>query len=145
MYSNGIGVSPNCQSYSTQQFFSIFFSQYCPKIFENKSYLQVFYKLSTGFRQESQEIIFIFFFGSPRYYFHFLFRFAQEFHFLFLSRFAQKNWPHNSSISNQFLTTFHLSFGFTICYNIVVPRERKKPCAVRLEPIGPKFRALVYI
>jgi hypothetical protein len=102
-------------------------------------------KLFSFFICDSQKIIFIFFFGSPCYYFHFLFRFAQDFYFLFLSRFAQKNWPHNSLISSQFFIALHLSLGFTICYNIVVPRERKKPCAVRLKPIGPKFRALVYI
>ena len=132
----------NCQPYSTQQFFSIFFSQYCPK----KLKIKIIHKLSTGFPQESQKIIFIFFLWESLLLFSFFILICPKFSFfLFLSRFAQKNWPHNPFISNQFPTTFHLSLGFTICYNIVVPRERKKPCAVRLEPIGPKFRALVYI
>lgn len=129
--------------------FDNFSSQFFHNIAQKYSKIKVMNRFSTSCRQvfdrSPKKLFSFFFFGSPRYYFHFLFRFAQEFHFLFLFRFAQKNWPHNSFISNQFLTTFHLSLGFMICYNIVVPRERKKPCAVRLESIGPKFRALVYI
>lgn len=142
------GMNPNCQPYSTQQFFSIFFSQYCPEIFENKSYPQIIDRFSTGVPRN----YFHFFLWESLLLFSFFIQICPRISFFYfysdLPRKIGRTIPlslTNSSISNQFLTTFHLSLGFMICYNIVVPRERKKPCAVRLEPIGPKFRALVYI
>lgn len=128
LHSNGIGASPNCQPYNAQQFFFTFFSQYCPKMFKNKSYEQVFHRLLTSFPQESQENIFIFFFGSPCYYFHFFYSdLPKNFIFYFypdLPIEIKKDRPHNP-YQFKFPTIFQLSLGFMICYNIIVPREEE--------------------
>ena len=92
-------------------------------------YVQVIHrspkKLFSFFICDSQKIIFIFFlreslllfsfFSSTNLFFLFLFRFARK-----IKKYRPHN-PHQSKLP----TTFYLSLGFTICYNILVPRERR--------------------
>lgn len=123
-----LGCSPIVNPITLNNFSLYFFSQYCPKMFKNKSYEQVFHRLLTSFPQESQEIIFIFFLWESLLLFSFFSSdLPKNFIFYFYSDLPteiKKYWPHNPHQS-KFPTVFQLSLGFTICYNIVVPRERR--------------------